>query len=287
MKKFNHADLLLVVVSVIWGGGFIATKGALDSIPPFYTMALRFTIAAILLLTISFKKIKNLNKEVLIGGVITGTFLFFAFAFQTFGIKETTASKNAFLTATNVIWVPYLLWAIIKKKPNKAQILSSFICILGIGLITINGNINTMQIGDILSFICAIFFAVHIISLDYFSKKIDIIILTIIQLVTAGIFSSILAFSLEDFPINLTSTAWVQVLYLAIISTLLAYLIQTYAQRHTTANKTSLILATEAVFASIFSAIFLGEVFSVAILIGAILVFLSIILSEAKLKITN
>lgn len=287
MKKINHADLLLIVVSIMWGGGFIATKDALDTITPFYTMALRFPIAAILLMIVSFKNIKNITKYALKGGLITGTFLFLAFAFQTLGINHTTASKNAFLTATNVILVPYLLWIIIKRKPDKYQIISSLMCVIGIGLITMDGSGVTIQLGDILSFVGAIFFACHIICLDYFSKKINVVILTIIQLATAGGISIGAAVAFEDFPVGLTGSSWSAVMYLAIVSTLLAYVIQTYAQKHTTASKTSLILATEAVFASIFSAIFLGEKFTIIMLIGGAIVFLSVIVAETKLKFND
>ena len=98
--------MILVVVTVVWGGGFIATDGALDALSPFYIMMIRFVGAAVFPLLICWKKLRRLDRATIGHGIVTGIFLFLAFAFQTFGLKYSTPSKNAFLTATNVVFVP-------------------------------------------------------------------------------------------------------------------------------------------------------------------------------------
>ena len=120
MKK-QYANLMLVFVTIIWGGGFLATNGALAAISPFYVMMIRFVGAAIFPVCFCWKKLRQLSKDEIRHGIITGVFLFLAFAFQTFGLKYSSPSKNAFLTATNVVFVPYLLWLLFHRRPHKKK----------------------------------------------------------------------------------------------------------------------------------------------------------------------
>ena len=285
MKKI-YANMMLVVVTVIWGGGFIATSGALDSMTPFYIMMIRFVGASVLPLIVCFRKIKELKKEDIRHGMITGTFLFLAFAFQTFGLQYSSPSKNAFLTATNVVFVPYLLWLFLKRKPNRKEVIASVMCILGIALLTLKKDALLLGAGDVLSIVCAVFFALHIIALERYSAHIDAICMTAMQMLTAGVLSTICALIFEQPPQQLNAGAIGNICYLIFISTLLAYLIQTYAQKFTTANTASLILSMEALFASIFSFLILHEVLSAQMIFGAVLIFASVIYIEYKPKKT-
>lgn len=285
MKK-TYANMMLVVVTVIWGGGFIATSGALDSMTPFYVMMIRFVGASILPALVCFRKLKKLSKDEIRHGMITGTFLFLAFAFQTSGLQYSSASKNAFLTATNVVFVPYLLWILLKRKPNKKEIIASIMCICGIALLTLKKDALMLGIGDVLSIICAVFFALHIIALERYSAHMDAICMTAMQMLTAGVLSTICALLFEQPPTQLNANAIGNVSYLIFVSTLMAYLIQTYAQKFTTANTASLILSMEALFASIFSFLILHEVLSIQMIFGAILIFASVLYIEYKPKKT-
>lgn len=285
MKK-TYANMMLVVVTVIWGGGFIATSGALDSMTPFYVMMIRFVGASILPVLVCFRKLKKLSKDEIRHGMITGAFLFLAFAFQTFGLQYSSASKNAFLTATNVVFVPYLLWILLKRKPNKKEIIASIMCICGIALLTLKKDALMLGVGDVLSIICAVFFALHIIALERYSAHMDAICMTAMQMLTAGVLSTICALLFEQPPAHLNAHAIGNVSYLIFVSTLLAYLIQTYAQKFTTANTASLILSMEALFASIFSFLILHEVLSIQMIFGAILIFASVLYIEYKPKKT-
>ena len=114
-------------------------------------MMIRFVGASILPVIISFPKLKQLSKIERKHGIIAGVFLFLAFAFQTFGLQYSTPSKNAFLTATNVVFVPYLLWLLWKRKPNRKEIIASLACLLGIALLTLKKEAMMLTVGDILS----------------------------------------------------------------------------------------------------------------------------------------
>lgn len=102
-KKSLIADLSLLLVAMLWGGGFVVIKDALDSITPFYIMSMRFGLSFMLMCIVFWKRVKKINKQEIIGGVVIGIFLFLAFAFQTIGIQYTTAGKQAFLTAIYVV----------------------------------------------------------------------------------------------------------------------------------------------------------------------------------------
>lgn len=278
MKKI-YANGLLFIVTIIWGGGFLATNSALDSFSPFYTLMIRFLGASIFPLLLSMKKLKTLELGDLKQGCIAGIYLFLAFAFQTFGLQSTTPSKNAFLTATNVVFLPYLVWIIYRQKPTKKQILASFTCVIGIGCLTLDPSNLNLGTGDLLSLLCAIFFALHIIKLSRLSHM-DAIVLTSLQMLSAGILGGIAALLFEQPPQQISGQALGGILYSIFIATLLAYLLQTIGQKYTSASSASLILSLEAFFASLFSFLFLKERFTLLMIGGALLIFLSIIYIE-------
>ena len=280
----TYANFMLLGVTVVWGGGFIATSGALDSLSPFYIMMLRFLGAAILPLLFCFKKLRTLDSYIIRRGLLTGVFLFLAFAFQTFGLKYSTPSKNAFLTATNVVFVPYLLWMYLKRKPNQKEIIASLLCVIGIALLTLKPEGFQLGLGDVLSIICAFFFATHMIALERYANHCDAVVMTTLQMIGAGVLSFICAMLFESPPEQFSISAIGNVAYLIFISTLLAYLLQTYAQRYTSANSASLILSMEALFASLFSFLIYRETMNVYMMIGAALIFMSIIYIEYKPK---
>ncbi|MEG1301407.1 MAG: DMT family transporter [Erysipelotrichaceae bacterium] len=275
----TKANFLLVFVAMVWGGGFIATSAALESFSPFYTIMIRFIIAGLILGVMCFDEIYTLNKKEMVFSIFTGIILFGAFAFQTVGLQYTTASKNAFLTATNVVFVPYLIWLIYKNKPKNKTIFASLLCFLGVGALTLNNNGFNFGLGELYSVVCALFFAIHIISLEK-GKHIRLKPFTSIQMLTAGVIASIFALSFESAPSDVNMSGWVSMMFLTLISTLLAYLLQTYAQKHTSANEVSMILSCEAIFASIFSFIFLKEILTFKMIIGICMIFTAILIQN-------
>lgn len=282
--KERTADLVLLLVAMIWGTGFIAVQVSLDAgITPFQTMAIRFSVAAVLLVIIFFKKLKKINIFDLRNGFIVGIFLFLGFAFQTIGLQYTTPAKNALLTSTNVVIVPFLVFIITKKKPDNFVILASFLTFIGIALIS-TFNLDTINMGDVLTLICAVFFAMHISLVGYFVKQSDAIVLSVTQIVFASIFSVISMFVVEPFTGFISFSGLLGSLYLGIFSTLLCFLMQVVAQKYTTSTKTAILLSTEALFGSLFSILIFKEIFTVRMIIGAVLIFTSVIMAETKLE---
>ncbi len=280
-KKALYADLSLLLVAVIWGSGFIVTKNTLDHITPYYMLFYRFFVSTILLSVVLFKKIRKASIKDVKAGVTIGLFLFAGFATQTVGLQYTEAGKQAFITATNVVMVPFIYWGISKKKPDKFDLAAAFLCLVGIGVLSLNSNLS-MGYGDFLTLICAVFFALHITSTGYFAKESDPYVISIVQLGTAAIFSLIFALLFEGSPTAIKTETVVPILYLAVFSTMMAFLLQTIAQKYTSSTHTAIILSLEAVFGSTFAIIFLKEELTLRFFIGCMSILISVITSETK-----
>lgn len=284
MKKY-FGEIGLIFVSIIWGGGFVGTKLAIDGgLLPFQILTLRFFLASLILAIIFFKSIKEkINRESLKAGIFLGTFLFIAFATQTVGLQYTTPAKNAFITAANVVVVPFIGLFLYKRKLDKIGVISSIITLIGIAILSIEADF-TLNFGDMLTIICSVAFAFHIFFTSELAPKHNAIVLTTIQFFVAFILSFVVQIFTGAEKIDANMTGYAGVLYLAFFSTILGFVIQTICQKKVDGTKTAIILSTEAVFGTILSVIFLGELLTPKLIIGSILIFGSIIASETKLS---
>lgn len=280
MKQYM-ADGMLLVTAIVWGSGFVITAIALEYLTAYQVMAGRFILAAIILTTIFGYRLKKASKSVIWKGIILGTILYIAFALQTVGLQYTTPSKNAFLTAVNVIVVPLIAYAVYKRRIDGYEIIGSIMAIVGIGFLSLQGSL-TMNIGDALSLACAVAFAFDIFCTNLFVQKEDAIALTIIQFITASLLGILVVASQGDIPTTLEKEAIYSIIYLAIFSTTLAYLFQNVANQYTSATKAAIILSTESFFGMILSVIFLHEVLTGRMVVGAILILLAILIAEVK-----
>lgn len=282
-KKVIYADLALLFVAIIWGGGFVATKNVLDVITPFYLSGIRFLIAAVFLTIISFKKLKNITKYEIKAGTIVGFFMFLGFAFQTVGMQYTTAGVSAFITAANVVMVPFLYWGLTKIRPNRYEIMGAIFCFIGIGILSFERDIG-IGLGELLTFLCAIGFALQIVAVGFFAREVDPFILSTIQFYFTSMLSFIIAFIFEPPMPQITSNMIMPILYLGLVSSMLAFTIQNVAQRYTTTTHAAILLSLEAVFGSLFGILLLGEYASIRFIVGSILILLSVITSETRLE---
>ncbi|MCT4620897.1 MAG: DMT family transporter [Marinisporobacter sp.] len=284
-KTSLYADISLLLVAMIWGGGFIVMKDTLHILQPFYMNALRFCVASITLAIIFWKKTRKITKKDLKYGAIVGVFLWIAFITQTVGLQYTTVSKSAFLTGTNVVVVPFLVWGLTKKHPDWYALLGAILCAIGIGLLTLQGSLH-IGLGDSLTLVCAVFFAAHITSVGYFAEGMDPINLATIQMGVTGILSIIGALILEPVP-KFTGNVFdltISLSYMTFVSTMGAFFIQNVAQKYTTSTHAAIILSLESVFGTIFGVVLMGDLLNGHMLIGCVLIFCAIIIAETKLS---
>ncbi|MEJ8744770.1 DMT family transporter [Mediterraneibacter sp. HCN-7094] len=283
MKKWLAIGAL-ILVTVIWGGGFVASDIALESMKPFQIMMVRFLLASVLMGVISRGQRKSEEKlkdraGAIKAGVLMGVTLFMGFAFQIIGLQYTTPSKNAFLTALNVVIVPFIAFVILKKKIGAKGIIGAVMSVLGVALLSLNGNF-TVSLGDGLTLFCAVGFAFQIFFTSEFVKKYPASVLNTVQMFTAFVLSaiSLMIFGENDFQV--TTQGWLSALYLGVVSTTICYLLQTACQKYIDETKAAIILSMESVFGTIFSILILHEVVTVRMVIGCAVILAAVIISN-------
>lgn len=285
MKK--HLGMLgLILVTIIWGSGFVVSEIALNTLTPFQILTGRFLIATLLLLPIAAKSFKGIKRGEVRAGLILGLFLFAAFALQTIGLKYTTPAKNAFLTATNVVFVPFIAFAIYRRKVSPAMIIGALMALIGAAVLSLNADFS-LGIGDGLTLLCAVCFAFQIFLTGEYVKQYRVVVLNFFQMTTAFVCSFIGLLFNNSEPLNVNLEGMLSVLYLGAISTVLCYILQTASQRYLSETKSAIILSLEAVFGTVFSIIILHERITFKMIVGCLLILSAVIISEIKPKKIN
>lgn len=278
-KKF--APIIgLIIVTIIWGGGFVASDLALKGFLPTQIMTIRFLIGAIFMFILAFKNLKKIKKEEIIYGFLMGVSLFSGFMLQIVGLMYTTASKNAFLTGTNVVIVPFITFLILRKKIGIKSILGAILAIVGVGLLSLNEKMS-MGYGDILTLIAAACFSFQIFFTSRAVLKCNGNNINFIQMLVAFILSFI-ACAIKgdfDFTTNFDGLSFSMVLYLGILSTSVCYLIQTLCQKYVEETKVAVILSMESVFGALFSMMILKEHLTLKMIIGCAVILTGVIIS--------
>lgn len=286
MKNQNKAALgriCLICTTLIWGSSFVILKTALDSITPMWVLAIRFGGAAIMMFIACLPRIKKIDKQYIKGGVLMGICLSAAYIVQTYGLVYTTPGKNAFLTATYCILVPFLYWAIAHKKPDRYNVIAAFVCLVGMGFVCLNDDLS-VNIGDILTICCGLFYGLHIIVTARSVEDRDPLILTMLQFATGAVICFIGAAIFEPAPHDLSSGTWLSIAYMTFICTGLCFFLQTIGQKYTPPAQAAVILTLESVFGTAISVILGEEELTFNIAFGFCLIFIAIITSETKLK---
>lgn len=279
MSNKVKGTLAVLIAAMIWGGGFIATSKSLDSFPTLTMLAIRFSLSAILILLLFFKRIKLMKRQEFLKALPLGVFLFLAFATQTYGLNFTTVSNNSFLTAMNVVFTPYLGWLLYKKKPSKTIFFASVLSLIGVSLLTLNGFSFKLNIGDGITLIAAICFSLHVL---WASKVCDIdhVITTFVQMSVAGVISLIGALLFDSEIKEVSMSSLYSLVYLIIVATVVSYLLQMYGTKHISPSMVSILLSTEAVFATILSVILLGEKIDIKSFISILLMSIAVFISS-------
>lgn len=282
-KKNLPAKLALLTVAVIWGSSLVVVKGTVNDLPPCLLLALRFTIACAVLCVAFRRRLKLLNREYLKSGAMIGLCLFLAYFSQTVGVMFAMPGKSAFLSSIYCVIVPFLFWAVNKHKPDIYHFVAAVICVIGIGFSSITADF-TIGKGDFLALLSGFFFAAHIVSIAKFGKGKDPVLITILQFGYSGLFSWIAGLLFERASVTLTVQAVSGILYLSLMCTGVALLLQNIGQKYTDPSSASILLSLESVFGVLFSVIFCSEVLTLRLTIGFLLIFAAVLISETKLS---
>lgn len=293
MKKEEvKSSAFLLLTAAIWGFAFVAQRVGMQHMGAFTFNGLRFMLGSISLLPILYitsrkskesdgdsKEISN-NGNVIVAGCIAGSVLFFGASLQQVGLIYTTAGKAGFITGLYIVFVP-ILGLFLKQKTNIATWLGVLIAAVGLYFLSVNEGFY-IELGDWLEIIGAVFWAIHILVIDHFTKKVNALKLSCVQYITCSVLSLITAFIFEKISLEVLPQVIVPLLYGGIMSVGVAYTLQVVAQKHAKPSHAAIAMSMESVFASIGGLLLLGEIMPLRGYLGCALMMVGMLLSQSE-----
>lgn len=285
------AHILLLAVVAVWGATFVLVKDALRDASPLLFNMLRMTLAAMALIVVNHRSLRRINRSALLSGLVVGIFLAAGYQFQTAGLARTTAAKSAFITGLVVVFVP-ILTAIPAIRPASAHAprwtsaLGALLAFSGLLLLTTPAGtgwanlFTSIGLGDLLTLLCAIAFAGHLLALAHTSPRVPIAQLATLQIAAAALLMALTLPLGGPLYLHLTPRLMIALAVTSLLATAAAFTVQSWAQQHLPPTHTALLLTLEPVFAWLISFLFLGERLGARSLAGAALIFLGILVTE-------
>lgn len=288
MKNKEYIGVVgLVLTSALWGFAYIAADFALEGFSPLLVSAYRFYMAFVIMLCFERKKIKGISISDIKLSLLPSIAMFLVFILQIYGLKYSTASRNAFLIATNVAFVPFVSKMMYNERIIAKSLFAGFIALLGAGFISFQGGDigASSRFGDLLSLGAGIATAFMIVFNGNRVKRMDFEKLEIIEMGIVSLLFLIFQMLMPKESVGIISkSAILGLIYLGLAGTALCFMILTYSQEYVSETKASIILSTEAVFALLFSLIFIGEKIRIEALIGSFLILLAALVSQIEFK---
>jgi drug/metabolite transporter (DMT)-like permease len=282
----RQADVALMLCTLLWGSTFVVVKNALDHSSVFLFLAVRFTLAGLLMAAFRPRVFSNLQSDELFAGLRLGFFMFAGYAFQTAGLKYTTASNSGFVTGSSVVLVPLLLAIFWGRTLSRWVYAGSVAAVVGLYFLTVPAEgVAHLNKGDVLTFVAAGLYAVHIILVGEYTKEHSVSALSIIQVLACAAMAWLLAGSAAAIRWQPVRFAWrwellVGIGICAVFATAVAFTIQMWAQQYTTPSHAAILFTLEPVFAVATSYILIKERMSARGILGAVLILAGILIAE-------
>jgi drug/metabolite transporter (DMT)-like permease len=280
------ADVALAFCSLLWGATFVVVKNALDHSSVFIFLALRFTLAALLMLGFSARVLRRMEREDLFAGLRLGCFMFLGYAFQTAGLQYTTPSKSGFVTGSSVVLVPLLLAIFWGKRLARGAYAGAAVAVFGLYFLTIPAEgFAYLNRGDVLTFVAAGLYAVHIILVGEYTKQHSATALSLVQVAACAAMAWVMTGVAAAIRWQPARFEWRWELYLgilicAVFATAVAFSIQLWAQRYTTPSHAAILFTLEPVFAVTTSYILIRDRLAPRAVLGAVFVLAGIFIAE-------
>ena len=279
MKKTFTGDLMMLGATMIFGAMTIFSKQILAELEVFNMVALRFLIAFAVCFAVFHRRYRAVDRETAIHAAVLGTFLFVSYLCMTLGCKYTTASNAGFMMSLVAFFTPLIIWAQEKKAPTLRQTASIFITLIGVGLMCLSGRF-TLNKGDVICIFSAFFYAFQMLYTERYAEKHDPIVLGTFQLIFVSAYAFIFSFALEDsFHLPISAAGWGQLLYLALGCGALGFILQTAAEKFSSAGHATIIYVSQPVFVALFSYLMLGEPITMQQIAGIIIVFAGVMIT--------
>ena len=280
MKKSTLAKAALFLTAMLWGSTFTIGKLAAEVFSASFIIAFRFLVASLALLTVAFPQRKQLDKKYWVDGFWMGLTLFLSYILQVGGLTlDTSPGKSAFLCTTYCVMVPFFYWFVTKEKPKTRHILCVFLCLTGVGILSLTGGWG-MSAGDFLTVASGIPCAFNMVISSIVSKNRNVLLLTTIELWVVTILAWIFVFVGNSFPSVFPLDAVGGIVYLGLIATALCLYMQSFGLKHAEPAIGGMIISLESVFGVLFSVILYHEKITARMLLGFAVIFAAILLSQ-------
>jgi len=286
----TSSDLILLLAAAIWGFAFVAQRVGMEHVGPFTFSAVRFGLGSLALIPFLFFRkrlaFNRLNptrserKKIIWLQLLLGLLVFGGVSFQQYGLLYTTAGNAGFITGLYVVFVP-VLGLLLRQKNYVSIWIGVALAIAGLYFLSVRDNF-TINIGDLLVFICAIFWTFHVLVVGYVATKTDPIRTAIIQFSICSFLSWIVAIGIEEIKVQPILDAFWPIIYGGVMSVEIGYTLQVFAQQKAHPAYASIILSMESVFAVFGGWLFLGETVTGKILLGCGLMLAGMIMAQAK-----
>lgn len=280
------SNVLLLLAAAIWGFAFVAQRVGMEHMGPFTFNGIRFILGSMSLLPLIFYFRKKPQKTgavmtgALLPGIVAGLILFTAASLQQIGLIYTTAGKAAFVTCLYIVFVP-IFGIFLNQHVNKIIWLSSLLALTGLYLLCVKESF-TIGYGDLLQLIGALFWTMHILLIDRYAERVDVLRLSFFQFVTCGILSMATALWQETITIAGLTGGVIPILYGSFFSVGIAYTLQVIGQKYSPPAQAAIILSMETVFATIGGFWLLDERLGLLELIGCALMLSGMLLTQLQ-----
>lgn len=283
-RRNAGATLALLLTAAIWGSAFVFQKFAADELSASFIVAARFSAAGVITALATIKKWHRIDRGYLLGGLATGITMSLGTWLQTAAMTfGTSPGKSAFLTAAYCVIVPFLYWLVRGEKPRANHLLSAVICLVGIGLISLNGE-GGVTLGDGITLVCSVVFAANIVSISIFCEGRDPMLLTMLQICVAALCGWVGILIFGGMPEHISMGAAGNVLYLALFSTALCLSLQSIGLKYTNPTVGTILLSLESVFGVLFSVLLYGETVTLRMAVGFAVVFAAVLLAQFRFE---
>ncbi|MBR0149869.1 MAG: DMT family transporter [Synergistaceae bacterium] len=273
------ADLGLLYCALFWGLSFPTMKILVGIYPTSWLLFLRFSAGAMMIYAFFHRRINESFRKVLKGGVIIGVLLYIAITTQTIGLRYIGGGRSAFISATYVLMVPFMLWALERVFPGWMTIFAACLCVAGMYLLAddLSGAVNT---GDILTLVCALTFAVQVIAISRYAHDCDPVALSFVEFVAFALMSLLSSLIFESPAEYISCNGLPELVFTIIFATFGCYMMQIIAQKYAEPSHATIIMSLESVFGLVASVVFLNESVSLRMLTGCAMIFIAVLVSE-------
>ncbi len=283
-RRNAGATFALLLTAAIWGSAFVFQKFAADELSASFIVAARFSAAGVITALATIKKWHRIDRGYLLGGLATGITMSLGTWLQTAAMTfGTSPGKSAFLTAAYCVIVPFLYWLVRGEKPRANHLLSAVICLVGIGLISLNGE-GGVTFGDGITLVCSVVFAANIVLISIFCEGRDPMLLTMLQICVAALCGWVGILIFGGMPEHISMGAAGNVLYLALFSTALCLSLQSIGLKYTNPTVGTILLSLESVFGVLFSILLYGETVTLRMAVGFAVVFAAVLLAQFRFE---